>query len=777
MIFNYIDKQPEEIEVRINELVNILHKEGPIDQSVLSELAILKYYHLDFFSKFEPELMYLLGLFYKTSLPDSLVAFSYKIFRDYIFEDTKQKFTPIQYALYKDIKENKIYSFSAPTSAGKSFLLRKLISECKNDVVIVVPSRALVAEYIYVLRETFVDDKAILILPFIEDINILRTKRRVFVLTPERLSEIYKDEFVFNVDMFLFDEAQLADDKQRGINFINIVNKANKKFPNAKKIFAHPFINNPEVQLQKLGLKGKSKTFPQNTVGKIFIEKKEEGFYLFNPFNKGGYLKKNKITFDHDIILELLEQKRTVLFFVSKKDITEKRILSAFNQYIQLCENISNPEANIIIDRIEELIDAKDERNSMLVNLLRKGIVIHHGSIPLDVRFLLERFTTKGYARICFSTSTLLQGINMPFDAIYIDNFRFYGDLDSKNLGLKNLIGRAGRTTQIINHFDYGFVIVNNSKKFSERICGESKLSEKSVINQDIQEDDLFLKESIDGVKNNQIDNETNEPESRLNRFKQNHTKELLKQLLDILFIDLEKMRDYGSFSPSEKDIVKSIFIELYEVYIGRKMKAGEKYIFSSGLTILLWEFQGNSFKKILNLRYNYLAHGNIIRKINQEYISGVISKNERDMRLSQNKLDFSPIPSHLPDINKEKCPPSYFVGKSLLDFDYDTLVYDTYDYVDKVVELSLKEPFITAFMVYFDLTSDTRAKQMILYLRYGTIDEKIILLKKYGFSEEQIEDILDMIISISENEIVFDQSKIDSIDDPILKDLINRYI
>ena len=69
-----------------------------------------------------------------------------------------------------------------------------------------------------------------------------------------------------------------------------------------------------------------------------------------------------------------------------------------------------------------------------------------------------------------------------------------------------------------------------------------------------------------------------------------------------------------------------------------------------------------------------------------------------------------------------------------MLEFDYDSLVYDTYDYIDKVVELSLKGPFTTAFKVYYDLTQDVRAKKMISYLKYGTIDERTILLKKYGF-------------------------------------------
>lgn len=78
---------------------------------------------------------------------------------------------------------------------------------------------------------------------------------------------------------------------------------------------------------------------------------------------------------------------------------------------------------------------------------MKRGIVIHHGSIPLKARLIIEEFVNGHHAKICFSTSTLIQGINMPFDIVWINNFSFTGNEDQKTLNLKNLIGRAGRTT------------------------------------------------------------------------------------------------------------------------------------------------------------------------------------------------------------------------------------------------------------------------------------------------------------------------------------------
>lgn len=54
------------------------------------------------------------------------------------------------------------------------------------------------------------------------------------------------------IDLILFDEAQLSDEHSvRGLYFDSIVRRALKYFPNSKFVFAHPFIENPEAQLQK----------------------------------------------------------------------------------------------------------------------------------------------------------------------------------------------------------------------------------------------------------------------------------------------------------------------------------------------------------------------------------------------------------------------------------------------------------------------------------------------------------------------------------------------
>ncbi len=71
----------------------------------------------------------------------------------------------------------------------------------------------------------------------------------------ERAKELFKNKDWLNIDLILFDEAQLSDEHSvRGLYFDSIVRRTLKYFPDAKFVFAHPFVENPEAQLQKNGI-------------------------------------------------------------------------------------------------------------------------------------------------------------------------------------------------------------------------------------------------------------------------------------------------------------------------------------------------------------------------------------------------------------------------------------------------------------------------------------------------------------------------------------------
>lgn len=107
-------------------------------------------------------------------------------------------------------------------------------------------------------------------------------------------------------------------------------------------------------------------------------------------------------------------------------------------------------------------------------------------------------------------------------------------------------------------------------------------------------------------------------------------------------------------------------------------------------------------------------------------------------------------------------------------DIDYDRIVFDTYDYIDKVISLSLADPLCAACSIYYDRTQDIRAKNMCNYLRYGTNDEKEIWLLKYGFTFEDMEWLKDLVLFVDEKQIVFAPEIMYL--EPSKRDLVRRY-
>ena len=118
---------------------------------------------------------------------------------------------------------------------------------------------------------------------------------------------------------------------------------------------------------------------------------------------------------------------------------------------------------------------------------------------------------------------------------------------------------------------------------------------------------------------------------------------------------------------------------------------------------------------------------------------------------------------------------PLYGFKAKLNDFDYDLLVYDTYDYIDKVISLSLSNPISAALQIYYERTKNIKALALSNYVRYGTNDNQEILLLRYGFNFEDIEWLKDYITKIDENEIVFND-KISDLE-PEKYEVIQRYI
>jgi len=749
---------------------NRIFAKGPVN---ITDLEILTYLCEYDNVRFTSQLDYILNdmaLFYKTAEglePRSVEDLVVGEMKAAIKEAYLQPFTPVQADIVSAVLSNDCYSFSAPTSTGKSYVLMDLIKRTPTDVVVVVPSRALINEYYVKLNEA-IQDKSVNILTFIDRINTAYAKKNIFVVTPERCRELFAHKDDFKIGLFLFDEAQLSDENSiRGLLFDSIVRRCHKHYPMAKLIFAHPFVVNPEAQIDKNhlddGIALSYYAYHQRNVGQMFLCMDKEGHYYHCGLNKSlmGY---RKIRCEFDPIERTLTRERgSVMFFVSKRSIISGSCLESFARYVNLCKPIENVEVDEIISKLEEYTGGSTRERrfyySEFIDLLKRGIVLHHGSLPMKSRLLIEEYIKKGFCRICFATSTLEQGVNMPFEAVYIEKFS-----RKDYLALKNVIGRAGRSSTE-RKFDYGYVIVksySNMADLRKILESSDELRNKSSLDE-VDELDADYRDFKDAVNNGTINDNYNLTPNELERINSEEVHRALDEIKGFLIysgrlanIELIKSRGFAY-----KTIVDD-FIKIYENYLQRELAEAEIYVLREAIDIMLFKIFGNTFKKICWMRYNWAS-----RLLDRRRFAKMGRAYEMPARFT---VAYKEIPNRY-----LRNYPLFPQGIKAEDVSYDMIIYDTYDYLDKLVNFRLADIFYASAMEYYDLCKDDDIQKIALLVRFGTFNERHIWMLRYGLSFEDIEVLDECIDRIDESGIAFNE-RIKGIDAET-RYVVERYI
>ena len=104
----------------------------------------------------------------------------------------------------------------------------------------------------------------------------------------------------------------------------------------------------------------------------------------------------------------------------------------------------------VTVFALQELVSARLAEDHPLTRTLDKGVAFHHAALPIDIQAEIENAVRAGHIRILIGTSTLIEGVNLPFKTVIVGRRGWYrpeGDpvqaIDPA--GLLNAVGRAGR--------------------------------------------------------------------------------------------------------------------------------------------------------------------------------------------------------------------------------------------------------------------------------------------------------------------------------------------
>ena len=380
--------------------------------------------------------------------------------------DQKIRATNFQKNIWSLLNNKQFVSISGPTSSGKSFMIqsyivKKCLSEKEYKAIYIVPTRALIYEVSSSFKKRL-KGKEVRVKTGIGTVKEeILSNKEIFVLTPERGLKLIElnEKKPFKPDLIFFDEIQNLEDKERGILFEYILSELTKRWGEAKVIVAGPYLDNLKKTMKDIGQINSDiiRTFLppvfQMKSTFQFSKKNKKGFTAFIkspsgknielslPIEKALY---GKIKTDRGNALSCIIRSYggdTInIIYSPRRDSAENWALALAQHKDYKETNTTNEE---ILDLIEYLAQEVHPEYS-LIRCLKKGIAYHHSCLPEIARLELEDLYKQGAIQNLFCTTTLLQGVNLPPDKMFvITPKKSNKDLESFEFG--NLIGRAGR--------------------------------------------------------------------------------------------------------------------------------------------------------------------------------------------------------------------------------------------------------------------------------------------------------------------------------------------
>lgn len=375
----------------------------------------------------------------------------------YAIQETSQGnavFTDAQAAIVQRLEGASFFSFSGPTSLGKSFIIKDALygllqkPELENrSIVVLVPTKALITQTVADLREVLADLPEVHVSPHPQLSYFLRRRfsRTVFVFTPERLIS-YLPDAPREIDHLFVDEAQkvISENDTRSPLYYHAINETLRKFA-TKLIFASPNIDNPEIFLQLFQKSSEgSMAIPERTVSQRrylvdFVDSRVFHFESHFGTADNEYSIPSRWTNKFDVVRELSRSNQSIVY-----------INSARGTVTGACEfaNDLPDKHDPRLDSLASFAAENVHEDYYLIQCLKKGVAFHHGRMPQDLRDRIEELFSVADSplQFVFCTSTLLEGVNLPAKNIFVLSDR-HGLKMLTRLDFENLIGRAGRLT------------------------------------------------------------------------------------------------------------------------------------------------------------------------------------------------------------------------------------------------------------------------------------------------------------------------------------------
>lgn len=451
--------------------------------------------------------------------------------------------------LQKDVldsyeENNQKLFLSAPTSFGKTFLLKQIIYnnyKKYNNIVIVLPTVALLMEVTEDLNLFLKQSKLFYHIhnSIYRDLEI--SEKNIFVLTPERVLRMLAIFPDITVDFFFYDEIYKIDE--------DITVECDDDSPNNISLEDNSYQNERTTNHRACAFR----------LALYYLLEKSNACYISGPFIKIDKLKsgfknmllryaigtmeihfeptlKNKIDFhgqtfriqspiENETIKTTEKDKFNKLHsIVNKLNITKHNSAIVYCLYPshteknarKYCEKLpidDNKLINMFVDHVSRNFNCKYGRgkNSVeawdFIYALKRGIGIHNGKFPKYFQREIMSLFNQKQMPLLFCTSTIVEGVNTNAKTVIVYHNPSGENDAGKRFLLLNINGRAGR---YLRHFVGNIVYLN-------RECLKIESSENISLDFKLFSDEVLLGDvDLENVENEHLSSTNLERKKRI---------------------------------------------------------------------------------------------------------------------------------------------------------------------------------------------------------------------------------------------------------------------
>ncbi len=366
--------------------------------------------------------------------------------------------TNFQFGVWDSLQNRGSTAISAPTSAGKSYVVMEHLCESaiaaeKFVALYIAPTRALLTEIQGKLEKrlaAITDKLRVTTVPVLDPED---RPKQIYVLTQERAQLLLSTVNVSGlIDLVIIDEAQAIGDDSRGMILQDAVEKVHAANSGARFLFLAPGASGFELVGDSVGISEldvrETSLSPvvQNRISVSFPVANEHLVEL-DLVTATGLERIGSYTFERGFALtedaklaavaeEFGSSGRSLVYATGAKNAEDLTALIALNR---------KPHDSPSLKELAKFIEEHVHKQYSLAGFVRRGVAFHYGNMPSLLREGIEASFRDGHLDYLCCTTTLFQGVNLPARNVFIDTpTRGKGDLLDE-AALWNFAGRAGR--------------------------------------------------------------------------------------------------------------------------------------------------------------------------------------------------------------------------------------------------------------------------------------------------------------------------------------------